>query len=169
METLTVTLTCLSPLRLTETGVARGGLPATTLKGAIRAQCEQLARAYRLPVCEVHRENSTCTICMMFGTAWREGLIYWSDLHPESPLAPALESHRFAARSRKRGGILSVHTQQDRVFPTGTILKGTIRHALPDPQQIDLLRAALTHLSHIGARTLAGYGACQITVSAGRE
>ncbi len=62
-------------------------IPASSLKGRVRRACEQVARKFRLPVCDAPRPTGMCSahtpkpclVCRVFGTPGRGSELRWQD------------------------------------------------------------------------------------------
>lgn len=114
--TLTVTLTCRSPLNIgagaqSGTLAKRGMLkdqagwpyiPATTFKGRLRHMVEQIAHTLPLthPVCRTHQDmcrETPCLVCQLFGSPWQSGRLIFANLELSGPEA-ALKLRRTGLR-----------------------------------------------------------------------
>jgi len=76
-------------------------IPASTLKGRLRHTVERLARGLGYFVCDTHQDmcksvQDACPVCLIFGSPWLEGKLYFADLLLSGPpeiLQPLKERH----------------------------------------------------------------------------
>jgi len=83
-------------------------LPATTLKGFLRARAEQILRSWGHQVCmgpgpdSMCGENAPCLVCRVFGNPRFRAPLRFRDAHPDSPGDSALAVRSGVAISRYR-------------------------------------------------------------------
>ena len=156
-------------------------IPASSLKGRLRYECERLARALGEDVCggpvpdEMHRRR-TCTICEVFGSPWIAGRIYPTNLTLKSPnelgqargrneQAPLADIRYNVSLSRQRRV-----AEEARLFTTEVFLPGVPLTFAADWEveltlkELVLLEAGLGTITALGRGKTGGLGWCHITV-----
>lgn len=165
-------------------------IPASTIRGRLRAHLERLLRGLDEPICHPPRPERMCphawgrqpapaegycVACRIFGSPWREAGIAAGDLHlvAEQRAAPAetLRQERAGVGISRRLG----SAQSERLFfietstATGTggrlRFRGMLEGRLSELEAGWLL-AAMPLLSHIGGGKSRGLGQCTLRASA---
>lgn len=155
-------------------------IPASSLKGRLRHECERLARALGVEVCggpnprdmrlRLEEDQTLCPICRIFGSPWVEGRVYPADLELERPAgleerAPAPVVRYNVSLSRRRRV-----AEDARLFTTELFLPGiplTFRgtwEAELTTQDLVLVEAGLGAITALGRGKTGGLGWCRITV-----
>jgi CRISPR/Cas system CSM-associated protein Csm3 (group 7 of RAMP superfamily) len=172
MAAIHITITLHSGMRLSDDvrgAAALATLPATQLKGRLRASCEHIARLRGWPVCGAPEQrkmchDNPCTICRLFGSPWREGMLYCHDLTATEP--PVLNARTRATRSRRRGVVTDIETQPAMIVPAGAQFRGAIHYDFAELALLALTVAGLHHIDNIGGGWAAGDGLCMVSTEA---
>jgi len=160
-------------------------IPASTVKGMLRSQCERLARSLGLHVCHAPKPASMCLgerrciICALFGSPWHESKVVFSDLVLSEPRRVAPESlvvvRPGIAVSRRRRTV-----EEGRLFFTETVIgglvfRGEIYAELDESEggvsaeeasldkRLGLLLFGLQTLAGFGGKGSSGLGWCAVT------
>lgn len=156
-------------------------IPATSLKGRLRHECERLARAMGEHVCggpapdELHRSDG-CTICTIFGSPWMAGHLYPKNLVLEEPVelqrarergevAPSADVRYNVSLSRRRRV-----AEEARLFTTEVFLPGVPLVFAGDwdveltLKELALIEAGLGAITALGKAKTAGLGWTRLTV-----
>ncbi len=164
-----IEIVCDAPLRIGGDGVdvrrdmsGRPCIPASALKGRVRAEVERLCRALCRPCCTSAapcrtRGSVLCDICTLFGAKDVEGQVYFADLTADS--APILLARSRSPQSWTRGVTIQRESIRLLALPVGTHFSGTLRHRLAeaDKQKLGLFITGLRAIDQIGA----GSPACE--------
>ncbi len=153
-------------------------VPASSLKGRLRHECERLARALGYQVChgpdprEMCRGagNSVCPICRIWGSPWIAGNIYPADLVLERPpglgeAAPPSDIRYNVSLSRHRRV-----AEDARLFTTELFLPGIpltfsgVWEARLSLRELVLVEAGLGAITALGRGKTGGLGWCTIRV-----
>ena len=160
-------------------------IPASSLKGRLRHECQRLARALGARICNGPRpeamcpfafrdthESYHCPICQIFGSPWVEGALYPADLLLQRPeelkereTAPTSEVRYHVSLSRKREV-----AEDARLFSTELFLPGipltfsAVWEAELTWAELALLEAGLGAITALGREKTAGLGWCTFAV-----
>jgi len=174
MPILTLSLTCQTPLRIADgdgwavrrNPAGQPCIPATAIKGRLRATVEHIANGFDWPICGgalcYPLDGEPCAVCQLFGSRWREGRLAFSDLVTNN--APVMLDRQRAARSRVRGVSGEVDRFKGEMLPAGTILIGTLAHGLSADWQLALVIAGLHAMNTLGSSGALGWGAFTIAI-----
>ncbi len=174
---ITLKVTMLAPLHIGDPAgirrdpVGQSCIPATTIKGRLRAELGRLAETFEMPICQPPCRESMChpinglpcIVCQLLGSPWVEGRLYFEDLIAADSVTMTTRQH--GARSRQRGVFIGAATTQAEVLPPRTEFNGRIRHGLRDTWHIALVVAGLQAISSFGGGYGVGWGACQIEIT----
>jgi CRISPR/Cas system CSM-associated protein Csm3 (group 7 of RAMP superfamily) len=159
-------------------------IPASSLKGRLRHECERLARGLGYEVCggpapaQMHR-GTECAICAIFGSPWVPGRIYPADLTLQAPAelkrarerqenAPLAQIRYNVSLSRRRRV-----AEEARLFTTEVLLPGVplsfggTWEAELTLKELALVEAGLGAITALGCGKTGGLGWCHITVQSG--
>lgn len=149
-------------------------IPASSLKGRLRHECERLARALGHRVCDGPSprqmcRDAECVICGIFGSPWIQGRIYPADLLLErSPelgetAPPAAIRYNVSLSRRRRVA------EDGRLFTTEVFLPGiplTFRgdwEAELTLHELALVEAGFGAITALGRAKTGGLGWCRVT------
>lgn len=157
-------------------------VPASSFKGRLRHQVEQLAGLFypgdRPPCGSPQAEamcqgdDEPCPACRLFGSPWRPGKLTFSDLELVEPSflveagSPPAGSLRYGvglSRQRRVAEDKLLYTTEVVLPGTPLTLAGAIRGDL-DEQELALLRAALDSLVAVGSAKTRGLGWFEMAV-----
>jgi len=152
-------------------------IPASSLKGRLRHECERLVRALGYRVCrgpnprEMCRGgDDVCPICRIWGSPWMAGNIYPADLVLERPpglgeTAPPSDIRYNVSLSRRRRV-----AEEARLFTTELFLPGIpltfsgVWEARLSLRELVLVEAGLGAITALGRGKTGGLGWCTIRV-----
>jgi CRISPR/Cas system CSM-associated protein Csm3 (group 7 of RAMP superfamily) len=155
-------------------------IPASSLKGRLRHECQRLARGLDYEVCggpnpsdmrlRLEEDEAICPICRIFGSPWVAGCIYPTNLKLERPpglgeKAPAPTVRYNVSLSRRRRV-----AEEARLFTTELFLPGISLtftgtwEAELTYQDLVLVEAGLGAITALGRGKTGGLGWCRITV-----
>lgn len=165
-------------------------LPASTVRGRLRAHLERLLRAYNEPVCTPPRPsrmcphaglkdvpNGYCLACSLFGSPWREAAVLCSDFrvvngHFDGETGDAWKGlmvlRTGVGIGRKLGSV-----REERLFFTEAVPpmagQGALRfigeiEARADRPEIGWLVAAMALVTHLGGQKARGLGRVSMRV-----
>lgn len=156
-------------------------VPATSLKGRLRHECERLARALGEEICsgpapdQLHR-GAGCVICTMFGSPWLAGRLYPANLTLAGPPelqqaqmrdepAPAADVRYNVSLSRRRRMAEDARLFTTEVFLPGVslIFAGSWEAELT-LKELALVEAGFGAITALGRGKTAGLGWTHITV-----
>lgn len=171
-------------------------IPASTLKGRLRHECERIVRALTgdenavchgpapvamcpLDPLRLDKGKEACPVCQIFGSPWRPSALQFSDLHWE--LAEELETEPLPKTTLRYG--VSIRrarrvAEPERLFtietfaPTReTAFTGRIVGYLPDDDyerywRVGLIVGGLRAITSLGGGRSRGLGWCRIEVTA---
>jgi CRISPR/Cas system CSM-associated protein Csm3 (group 7 of RAMP superfamily) len=160
-------------------------IPASSLKGRLRHECQRLARALGERVCggplpqqmcpfafrETH-ETTYCPVCRIFGSPWVEGRLYPADLLLQRPeeladreTAPASGVRYHVSLSRRREVAEDARLFSTEVFLPGVPLTfSAVWEADLTWTELALLEAAFGAITALGREKTAGLGWCAFNV-----
>lgn len=157
-------------------------IPASSLKGRLRHECERLARALGEDVCggpapdQMHRGQEACAICTVFGAPWKSGHVYPANLTLQEPTelrqarerdekAPLAEIRYNVSLSRRRRVAEEARLFTTEIFVPGIPLTfGGTWEAELTLKELVLLEAGLGAITALGRGKSAGLGWCHISV-----
>jgi len=163
-------------------------LPASTLKGRLRHECERLAQtsgqwvcgspnpAHMCPNYHPPHRGETCAVCAIFGSPWERGKLWPEDLLLREPeeLARACKQGKDAPLSTVRFGVsLSRRrrvSEDARLFTTELFLPGVplvfggTWEGQLTLQQLVLVEAGCGAITALGRGKTGGLGWCRVTV-----
>ncbi len=153
-------------------------IPASSLKGRLRHECERLARALGNTVC--HGPNPTemcrgkkqdaCPVCQIWGSPWVMGSVYPADLTLERPpelgdaAPPSAVRYNVSISRRRRVA------EDARLFTTELFLPGIpltfsgVWEATLSLQELALVEAGMGAITALGRAKTGGLGWCAIRV-----
>ena len=150
-------------------------IPASSLKGRLRYECERLVRGLGQEVCvgpnprQMCRKQP-CPICSIFGSPWVPGHIYPMDLPVERPTGlgdqPPPSSIRYHVSISRQRGV----AEEGRLFTTEMFLPGVpltftgTWEADLSLKELALVEAGLGAITALGRGKTGGLGWCRITV-----
>ncbi|MEE8389974.1 MAG: RAMP superfamily CRISPR-associated protein [Anaerolineae bacterium] len=151
-------------------------IPASSLKGRLRHECERLARALDHPVCngpnprEMCRggEQDVCPVCKIWGSPWITGSVYPADLILERPpelgdTAPPPAVRYNVSISRRRRVAEDAHLFTTELFLPGIPLTfSSVWEARLCLQELALVEAGLGAITALGRAKTGGLGWCTI-------
>ena len=151
-------------------------IPASSLKGRLRHECERLARALGYEVCDGPEpgqmcrgeEPDVCPVCQIWGSPWVAGSIYPADLTLERPpelgdTAPPSTVRYNVSLSRRRRV-----AEEARLFTTELFLPGIpltfsgVWEARLNLRALALVEAGLGAITALGRGKSGGLGWCTI-------
>lgn len=167
-------------------------LPASTVRGRLRAHLERLLRAYDRPVCEPPRparmcphaalkgvSDGYCVACKLFGSPWREAAVLCSDFR----LADGVQAGVQPGADRLVPTVLRTEVgiarklgtvSEGRLFFTEAVPQGTEQEpvrfvgemeARADRSEIGWLVAAMALVTHLGGQKGRGPGRVSIRLA----
>jgi len=157
-------------------------IPASSLKGRLRYECERLARALGEDVCDgpapdqMHRGQEECAICTVFGAPWKSGRIYPANLTLEEPAelrqarerdekAPSAEIRYNVSLSQRRRVAEEARLFTTEIFLPGIPLTfGGVWEAELTLKELVLLEAGLGAITALGRGKTGGLGWCHVSV-----
>ncbi len=151
-------------------------IPATTLKGRLRHECERLAQLLGVHSCYssnpqnlCHGAGAPCVGCRIFGSAWVTGRLYPTDLMLIPPLktkqAPLSETRFNVSISRQRQVAEDARLFTTELFLPGIPLVFTGRwEARLSLEELVLVEAGLGTITSLGRGKTGGLGWCTIQV-----
>lgn len=157
-------------------------IPATSLKGRLRHECERLARALGSTVCNGPNPTSMCQgahddahpafcpICQIFGSPWIEGRIYPEDLHLVRPAElqqhiPASDVRYNVSLSRRRRVAEDARLFTTELFLPGIPLTFTgVWQGELTWREVALIEAGLGAITALGRAKTAGLGWCAVYI-----
>jgi CRISPR/Cas system CSM-associated protein Csm3 (group 7 of RAMP superfamily) len=151
-------------------------IPASSLKGRLRHECERLARALGHKVChgpnptEMCRggEQDVCPVCKIWGSPWVAGSVYPADLTLARPpelgdaAPPSVVRYNVSISRRRRVA------EDARLFTTELFLPGipltfsSVWEARLSLQELALVEAGLGAITALGRAKTGGLGWCTI-------
>jgi CRISPR/Cas system CSM-associated protein Csm3 (group 7 of RAMP superfamily) len=169
MATINFTLTLETGMRPSLELRDRSSIPATQVKGRLRASCEQIARMQGWRVCNAPDpaamcHAAPCVICRLFGSGWREGSLYFQELTSAEPLV--LDRRVRARFARQRGVLEHLEKQERMLIPAGTQFQGSIHYDFPELGRVALVVAGLNAIRNIGGGWGAGDSLCLVSAEA---
>ncbi len=167
MASIHITITLDSGMRPADEQNDSSLIPATQIKGRLRASCEQLARMRGWRICQPPTQlchTTPCVSCRLFGSPWLEGKLYFSDLTSAEPAY--LDQRARTMRSRARGVMTRHEPQQRMIIPAGAQFKGVIHYDFSEIALLALVVAGLNNINSIGGGWGAGEGLCMVSTEA---
>ena len=161
-------------------------IPASSIRGRLRAHVERLLDALKQPVChppqpmqmcphvwsqEKQPEEGYCLACRLFGSAWYEAALVNDDLRLIESQRGDSEILRMERMSLSVGRRLGT-AQSERLFATETTTPRLAEEPLcfegnmtgmVTPQEAGWLLAAVPTVTHIGGSKARGLGALQLS------
>ncbi|ACA60300.1 protein of unknown function DUF324 [Candidatus Desulforudis audaxviator MP104C] len=161
-------------------------LPASSVRGRVRAHLERLLRAYGLPVCTPPRpqhmcphaglagtSDGYCLACRLFGSPWRAGAVTVNDFYPvgvfeatEAEWERNMVVRTGIGISRKLGTV-----REERLFFTEAVpgddalrFRGTLE-ARAERAVVGWLVGTLGLVTHLGGQKGRGLGRVELDVS----
>ncbi|MCD6508623.1 hypothetical protein J7M22_18635 [Candidatus Poribacteria bacterium] len=151
-------------------------IPASSLRGRIRAHLERLARSFGHPICTPPRPDLTCPhnphvpppclACRIFGSNWFRSEISFTDMIPISyPEAPPPPWYRTGVGINRYTGTV----REERLFVTQVLpakemlLRCEIEGELEE-EELGWLIAACRTVNHIGGEKARGMGRIELKV-----
>ncbi|MGB9886313.1 MAG: RAMP superfamily CRISPR-associated protein [Moorellales bacterium] len=167
-------------------------VPASTVRGRLRAHLERLLWAYGQPVCNPPRPahmcphaglqdvpGGYCRACRLFGSPWREGSIRVGDFHLAGGTGPGSGSHppvRTVVRTGVGIGRRLATVAEGKLFFTEAVVGGMEEDAarfvgeigvMADHRgEIGWLMAAMSLVSHLGGHKGRGLGRVSMELGA---
>lgn len=167
-------------------------LPASSVRGRVRAHLERLLRARGLPVCAPPRpermcpharlegtEDGYCLACRLFGSPWRDAAVVCDDFRPE-PVAVAgtaedgMWERTMVVRTSVGIGRKLGTVREERLFFTealprvmageGLRFAGTME-VRAEPGELGWLVAAMRLVTHLGGQKGRGLGRVELRVT----
>jgi hypothetical protein len=164
-------------------------IPASSIRGRLRAHLERLLKAWDQPVCtppqpaqmcphlwrgqDAQPEQGYCLACRLFGSAWSEAALLSDDLRLIEAQRGDPEILRLERMSLSVGRRLGT-AQSERLFATET----TTPHLADEPlcfegtmigmvtaEEAGWLLAAVPTITHVGGSKARGLGALDLTVA----
>jgi len=164
-------------------------IPASSIRGRLRAHLERLLKAWGQPVCtppvpaqmcphvgvrgEEGPEQNYCLACRLFGNAWHEAALMNNDLglvERQRYNADIVRTERMSLSIGRRLGT----AQGERLFATETTVSQLGREplcfegtmvGLTTPAEVGWLLATVPTIRHAGGSKARGLGALQLTVT----
>mgnify|MGYP000123796775 CR=1 FL=1 len=167
-------------------------LPASSVRGRVRAHLERLLRAWGLPVCAPPRpermcphaclegtEGGYCLACRLFGSPWRDGAVVCEDFRPQGgPGSGGAEPHTWDGLMVVRTGVgigRKLGTvREERLFFTEALPRviageglrfGGALEVRAEPAELGWLVAAMRLVTHLGAQKGRGLGRVELRVT----
>jgi len=156
-------------------------IPASSVRGRIRAHLERLLRATKHPVCCPPRpermcphagvvtdvEDPYCLACHIFGSPWRDSAVFFQDLH----LVDAARGSETVLAQRVGVGINRWlgSAQEQRLYFTETTSGGGLRFSGDGEgwltrEEMGWFLAALSMVRHLGGDKARGLGRVRLSV-----
>ncbi|ACX52116.1 protein of unknown function DUF324 [Ammonifex degensii KC4] len=160
-------------------------LPASTVRGRLRACLERLLKTLNQPVCsppypefmcpQGYPEENYCPACRLFGSPWRQGALYFRDfvLDPKPGEAEIAELRLIRTGigiDRRRNTV-----EEERLFFTEVVspsagekelrFVGEVELREDAPELLGWLLASLRLVTHVGGQKSRGLGRARIEVS----
>jgi len=157
-------------------------IPASSLRGRLRAQVERLLKAFGQKVCSAPRPERMCphaglpdfcTACRIFGSPWRLSAVTFTDWFPPSKQQEAFVNEEQVFSTRTGIGInRRLNTvEEKRLFVTETVPEKVAQEELTFEGQIEgwlerkdigWLLAGLQTLMHLGGGKARGLGRVEV-------
>ncbi len=154
-------------------------IPATSLKGRLRAELEQLLASDQVApraetmVQPLSPSHPVDVISDLFGSPWLESKLHFSDLTLSDDFLPARRRPTTTTRTgvginARRRVARDAVLYSTELFAPGVALpfEGEIMAYTDDPLEIGLLLAGLRLIERIGSSRSRGLGWCQVEVNA---
>lgn len=163
-------------------------IPASSIRGRLRAHLERLLKAWGQPVCtppvpaqmcphvwatDTAPAQNYCLACRLFGSAWQGGTLMNNDLCLVARQRKNPDTLRMERMSLSIGRRLGT-AQTERLFATETTVpqvgreplcfEGTMM-GLTTASEVGWLLATVPTIRHVGGSKARGLGALQITVT----
>ena len=151
-------------------------IPASSLKGRLRHECERLARALGYAVCAGPNPTrmcrgeaqKVCPVCQIWGSPWIAGNVYPTDLTLERPpelgdTVPPSAIRYNVSISRRRRVAEDAHLFTTELFLPGIPLTFSgVWEASLSLQELVLVEAGLGAITALGRAKTGGLGWCAI-------